>query len=118
MDNKLSCKKWRENNKEKRAEYFKEYRKKNRDKLNEYDKKYRLTSLGLKHQRIKNWKTNGVISEDYNKLYEYYLSIQECENCGIELNQEDYNTTKCLDHDHNTGLFRNVLCNYCNLLRG
>ena len=117
MDNKLSCKKWRENNKEKRAEYMKKYREKNREKLIQYDKNYRLTEIGLKRERIKNWKTSGIISEDYDKLYEYYLSVNECENCGIELNQDDP-TRKCLDHDHSTGLFRNILCNYCNLLRG
>ena len=25
---------------------------------------------------------------------------------------------KCLDHDHKTGLFRNIICNRCNVIRG
>ena len=92
---------------EKRNEYMRkynqQYRLKNKEKVNKYF-------------RIGKWKNRGVISEDYNKLYEYYLSVKECENCGIELNQDEA-TKKCLDHDHNTGLFRQVLCKVCNTMR-
>ncbi len=108
-------KEYYQKNKQKRQVYDKEYRKKNKEKINEYKK---TDENYIKSTRIGKWRNRGVISEDYNKLYEYYLSIQECENCGIELNQEgDYKTRKCLDHDHNTGLFRNILCDYCNKIR-
>ena len=89
--------------KEYMREYNKKYRKENKEKTNKF-------------LRINNWKRRGVISDDYYKLHEYYLSIKECENCGIELNQ-DYSTKKCLDHDHDTGEFLNILCHNCNILK-
>jgi len=104
-----------------KKEYLKQYYLDNKEKLNkrnkEYLKEWNKSEKGYKSTRIYKWKSRGVISDDYDKLYEYFLSIKECENCGIELNVDTY-TRKCLDHDHNTGLFRNVLCNSCNLLRG
>ena len=133
-DTKEYMKEYRLKNKEKRAEYKKQYDKKYKEKKAEYNKEYRLKNKEkqlqknkeyklknpektIKCVRIAKWKSRGVISDDFDKLYEYYLSIDECENCGIELNQ-DASTKKCLDHCHDTGLFRNVLCNCCNVIRG
>lgn len=103
-----------------KKEYLKQYYLDNKEKLNkrnkEYLKEWNKSEMGRKSNRIYKWKSRGLICEDYDKLYEYYLSIKECENCGIELNNGT-NTTKCLDHDHNTGLFRNILCDYCNKVR-
>jgi len=115
-------KEYYEKNKEKRNEYMRKYNQKNREKVNEYNKKY-YKEYKLKNpekiyklNRIGKWKSRGVISEDYNKLYEYYLSIEECENCCIELNQDEA-TRKCLDHCHQTGEFRQILCKVCNTTR-
>jgi len=99
-------------NKEKRKQYLKD----NKEKIAEYDKQYKKTYKGLKNNRICNWKYHGLISEDYDKIYERYILTEECDNCGIELN-EDYNTKKCMDHSHKTGEFRNILCNLCNINR-
>ena len=64
-----------------------------------------------------NWKKSGVLLTDdfktYGDLYDHYLSVKSCEECG-----ESFDICKrCLDHDHETGLFRNVLCNGCNRRR-
>jgi len=80
--------------------------------------KYYNTEHGKKVRRIKNWESSGVKSDDWDALYEYYFNCWECENCGVELIEGLYgNNKKCLDHCHKTGEFRNVLCNFCNLLR-
>jgi len=98
--------------------YAKEYRQNNKEKTDQYKKKYNKTDKGKKVYRLCSWRQRGLITEDIDKIYEYYLSIEECENCGIELNQEgDYNTKKCMDHSHITGEFRNILCNLCNINR-
>ena len=61
-----------------------------------------------------------MINENYDKLYEYYLNCKNCENCNIELTVDKRNTptTKCMDHSHITGQFRNILCGSCNIKRG
>ena len=83
---------------------------------NKYQLEYRKTFNGVKSHFINTWKTRGVKSEDYDLLYEYYFSITNCEKCLILLTTGGKNkrTTKCLDHNHLTGDFRNVLCMSCN----
>jgi len=137
MPSKEYYKKYRENNKEKIKEYNKEWQEKNNDKVKAKYKRYyeknkeRLqetkknqmeeylkTDQGKKLNRVKNWRNNGLICEDYDKLYEHYLNTWECDNCGIELVEGNYGENhKCMDHNHRTGLFRNILCNKCNIMR-
>tara|TARA_R110000787_G_scaffold60797_1_gene137877 strand:+ start:288 stop:680 length:393 start_codon:yes stop_codon:yes gene_type:complete len=101
-------------NKAKKAEY----RKLNKEKIIECRKKYLQTEQGKKINRIGNWKSKGVISDDFDALYEIYMNINNCENCDIELvNGSGGTNKKHLDHDHNGGLFRNVLCGTCNIRR-
>ena len=126
-------KEYREKNKEKikekEKEYKKEYREKNKEKTKEKEKEYyqknkeqrkeyRQTEQCKKTHRISNWKKRGVKCDDFASLYEYYLNCKNCEDCNIELAEGIYGANKrCLDHSHNTGLFRNILCNTCNLKR-
>tara|TARA_R110002096_G_scaffold121311_6_gene262599 strand:- start:520 stop:1047 length:528 start_codon:yes stop_codon:yes gene_type:complete len=123
----------KEKQKEYRKEYNKEYREKNRDKLNakqkEYDKthkerhkEYCQTPNGKKSQRISRWKQHGIITDDYDALYNHYLKTSFCDACKVELTYDRYTTatTKCVDHDHSitdAPNFRNILCNFCNLKR-
>tara|TARA_R110000824_G_scaffold3008_1_gene13885 strand:- start:72 stop:575 length:504 start_codon:yes stop_codon:yes gene_type:complete len=108
-------KKYRENNLEQLKEQKKEYYETNKEKIKEYSK----TEQGRKISRISDWKRSGVINNDFTSLYEHYINCNKCENCNIELIEGMYGSNKrCLDHDHETGLFRNVLCNTCNIKRG
>tara|TARA_R110002126_G_C10300645_1_gene486960 strand:+ start:267 stop:788 length:522 start_codon:yes stop_codon:yes gene_type:complete len=107
---------YRGKNKEKKAATSKIYYVKNMDKFIEYRNRPEI----LKYQRVYKWKESGVISNDFDALYEVYLNTTECSVCSVELTEEKKSTKtrKCLDHCHKTGEFRDILCNSCNVKRG
>ncbi len=69
-----------------------------------------------KYKSIYNWKLYGVISEDFDKLYEDHMKINNCQLCGVLFDNIIKNNKRCLDHDHKTGLYRNTICNKCNII--
>ena len=118
--------KYYEANKEKVAETRKQYLENNKEKVAKAEKQYRQTSIGKRSCRITTWKKRGVkLPEDYGDEWdifhdEEYVKTTKCEECGVKLTVDKKNTstTKCLDHNHITGFFRNVLCQACNIQRG
>lgn len=66
-----------------------------------------------KSMAIARWKRYGVISTDYDALYDKYLNTNSCEKCNVKIEGKGRNK-KCLDHCHTSGLFRQILCNNCN----
>ena len=98
-----------------RKEYFKQYHQKNKDKIKEYYQ----TPQGKKTRRISKWKHRGVIHQNFDELYEKYINTEHCELCSVKLTEgKRTNTTRVLDHDHESGEFRNIICHYCNIRRG
>ena len=93
--------------KEERSQYMKEY-----------NKEYQQTEKGKMNTKISKWKNSyGLICEsrdDYELIYFTWLNSSRCEECNIEYTKEN---KKCMDHCHDTGLFRNILCNSCNTKR-
>jgi len=122
-----------ERNKEKRKEYLRQYYLKNKDKLKEHNRQYReknkdkikeynQTPQRKKIVKISDWKSQGIISNDYDVLYERYINTENCENCDciLTVDKKMTKTTRCLDHDHSitdSENVRNILCNSCNIKR-
>ena len=79
-------------------------------------KDYRQSDNWIKSQRVCNWKRSGVIHENFDVLYDKYINTKKCELCerDLTIDKRTTSTTRCLDHDHKTGLFRNIVCNRCN----
>ena len=115
-------KKWYENNKERETARVKQYYEANKDKTLARQKKYREENPEEWHRshRIGQWKYNGVIHDDYDALYDQYMATTNCADCDVVLGKigDGTGTFKCLDHCHDTGAFRAVVCNTCNLQRG
>ena len=113
-----------EANKEKINNRKKQYYIDNKEVRNNYNRQYNQTSTGIKNNRIKVWKYHGVkLPDDYpdwSLFYdEEYMKATKCEECLVELTEtkRTTSTTKCLDHCHTTGEFRNILCHACNTKR-
>ena len=77
---------------------------------NEYD----MTDENQKkeYNRKYNWKRLGVTG-NIDEIHDKWINATHCDVCGIRLGGNS-SEQKCMDHDHDTGEFRNILCMSCN----
>ena len=88
----------------------------NREKHNENMKKYYKTENGRKKYRIQAWKKSGVKHDNFETLHTIFMDTKYCEKCHVELIAGGgFGAHKHLDHCHETGNFRNILCGGCNI---
>jgi len=103
---------------EKERERERKYRKAFPEKGKERMRKWRLENpeKQLKTNRKCDWKRYGLNMENFEEIYEKYLSTTHCELCNVLLTEDKINTktTRTMDHSHITGEFRNVICISCN----
>ena len=127
MSNKKEyLKNYYQQNKEKKNEYQKEYYKNhkqeckdriqtwsdnNKERIREYKRRYKQSPAGKKAATIYNWKKRGLLCDNYSNLYDKYLLAEYCDVCK---NKFKSRRDRCMDHDHDTGLFRQFLCQDCN----
>lgn len=73
-------------------------------------------------QRSRLWHHAGILNKDGSPFtfadYDRYYQIQQgkCAGCGVH--QSELRFSLCVDHDHNTGIFRHILCMNCNRALG
>ena len=65
-----------------------------------------------KSTMIYKWKKSGLIYDNYDELYDVYINTMECQHCQTEFTKKN---CRCMDHNHETGLFRKIVCNRCNV---
>jgi hypothetical protein len=84
-----------------------------RERMNAYYK----TPHGRKMKQEKSWLENGLIGMTVER-YEAMLVKQDggCSICKKTVNKNG--TRLCVDHDHETGLIRGLLCHDCNTSLG
>ena len=92
---------------------------KTKEEKADYNRVYGQTPNGIKRHRIGTWKANGIITDDYDALYDRFMSTTNCEKCSVLLTSGGWNTrtTRCVDHDHSIKdreNVRGILCHACN----
>ena len=63
-----------------------------------------------KSDTIYNWKKRGLICDNIDEIYDRYTNATNCELCNRQFAIRRY-----MDHNHQTGAFRNIVCNSCNM---
>ena len=93
-------------NKDKKKEYYVA----NKDKIKEKQNAYRQTPQGKKNHLMMNWRIKGINNIN-DELYNKYINTHCCDVCKIEFKNS---LDRHLDHNHETGDFRQILCRACN----
>lgn len=78
-------------------------------------------SIEEKEKRKKNNRRRRDLENRYGlKFNEYHSLLRKQDNkCAIcKINFEKLNRNPSIDHDHNTGKIRGILCHQCNILIG
>ena len=108
-----------EEQKQKRKEYMREYNEKNKLEKKEFYKIHNQKPEVKKARKINEWKRRGLIVEDYDLIYDKWLNTTNCQLCDCDLQEGasggNQANTRCMDHCHTTGEFRNIVCHRCNI---
>ena len=105
--------KWRLNHSEHNAKYLKDWRAKNPNYAKEHEDGYK------EKRRESRWRCQGIDMTEWS--YERYTKMLEnqhglCLGCDICIvgDTKGHRVKAHVDHDHNTGKVRGLLCSKCN----
>lgn len=117
--------------KEYNIEYNRRLREKKRDEINAYNriwcqnhpescKRWRTNYYQNNKQKEKNRSRNKHLISKYNITLEHFTNLlklhnNKCSICNIEFSEKIY---PCIDHNHETGKIRGILCSKCNTALG
>lgn len=100
----------------KNLDYYYENRERVLARINAKNK----TPKGKRYYMTYNWKASGIISDDYNALYDKYISKDCCEecSCNFDVKGDGGGKFRTLHHNHETGEPIAIICQPCNLRLG
>jgi len=67
--------------------------------------------MSKKRKMIAHWKYCGLISDNYDFIFDRWDNSKKCELCK---NEYKNSIDKHMEHNHDTGEFRNIVCRSCN----
>lgn len=107
---------WREKNKSRLKDYYKNWRKEHPDYSKEYYKK-NTTKLKLKSREWSNKHRDKIVKRIYGLSEEDFKLLllsqnNKCAICHIDFGKGIL--APHVDHDHETGIIRGLLCRRCN----
>lgn len=84
--------------------------------ISDKTKEYNSTPRGRKYNQEKAWRVKGIVLtvEEYQEMLENQNWL--CAICGADRNKDG--TRLCVDHNHETGKIRGLLCHGCNTSLG
>lgn len=100
---------------EQRLEYERRYRERNKDRVRRMGREWAKTERGKRTTRNNFLKQRyGITIEDYEELLKHQGHV--CKLCGRSAGQEG--RALAVDHCHETGRVRGLLCTGCNTTLG
>lgn len=93
-------------------EYMAEYRENNRDKLNSQVREWKRDNRELMRER-KLIERYGINIQDYDAILD--MQGGGCAICGSETPKRKNSVHLVVDHCHETGVIRGLLCYKCNV---
>ena len=109
-ERKIVARIYRQKNKEQIAEKAREYYENTKERDREKIQHNNNSPAGIKSKMMSGWRRRGVINVN-DEMYNNYIATTHCECCLKEFSSS---RDRCLDHDHETGEFRWVICQSCN----
>lgn len=110
----VNRKAWEKANKNRRKIYLRQYRIKNKKRRKEILAKWLKTDAGRAFKLNKHYKKKyGIKYSEYERMFGSQNGV-----CAICRNKEKNGKRLCVDHDHETGKIRGLLCNICNIALG
>jgi hypothetical protein len=110
-------KRWRKNNPERTKELNKRWHKNNPERRKELNKRWRENNP----EKVKEMEKKSLLKNNYNIDINDYnnmltLQVSGCTICGKSITENG--KALAVDHDHETGAVRGLLCNSCNTALG